>query len=207
MPSAQRQQLSGIAPARPAPGRLRRKPPLRGCGATSACASLLRRASREAQVAGTDPLPINLALQGGGSHGAFTWGALERIFTEPSLRVDSISGTSAGAMNAGVFASGYTNRGASGGIAALERFWRDVSDAARFSPLQRTPFDVMSGNWSLAASPGYVFYDVFSRLFSPYQSNPANLNPLRDSLEENVDLASLRDCPIKLFINATNVRT
>lgn len=158
-------------------------------------------------MAGTDPLPINLALQGGGSHGAFTWGALERIFTEPSLRVDSISGTSAGAMNAVVFASGYTNGGASGGIAALERFWRGVSDAARFSPLQRTPFDVMSGNWSLAASPGYVFYDVFSRLFSPYQSNPANINPLRDVLEENVDFASLRDCPIKLFINATNVRT
>lgn len=158
-------------------------------------------------MAGVDPLPVNLALQGGGSHGAFTWGVVERIFADPSLSVDGISGTSAGAMNAVVFASGYTKDGVSGGTAALENFWREVSDAARFSPLQRTPFDAVSGNWSLAASPGYIFYDMFSRLFSPYQSNPADINPLRDILAANVDFAALRDCPVKLFINATNVRT
>ncbi|MEN5084557.1 patatin-like phospholipase family protein [Bosea sp. TWI1241] len=152
-------------------------------------------------------LPIDLALQGGGSHGAFTWGVIERIFEQESLRVESISGTSAGAMNAAVLGHGYMVGGPKGAVAALERFWRSVSEAARFSPIQRTPFDVAAGNWSLDGSPGYLFYDVFSRLFSPYEVNPTNINPLRDILEAHVDFARLRDCPLKLFVNATNVRT
>jgi NTE family protein len=153
------------------------------------------------------PLPIDLALQGGGSHGAFTWGAIERLLGEPSLRVESISGTSAGAMNAVVLAYGHTVGGLSGARTALEGFWRKVSEAARFSPIRRTPFDRMAGSWSLDRSPGYVFYDIFSRLFSPYEFNPANLNPLRDILEASVDFKRLEDCPINLLINATNVRT
>lgn len=152
-------------------------------------------------------LPIDLALQGGGSHGAFTWGVIERIFEQETLRVESISGTSAGAMNAAVLGHGYMLGGPKGAVAALERFWRSVSEAARFSPIQRTPFDVAAGNWSLDGSPGYLFYDVFSRLFSPYEVNPTNINPLRDILEAHVDFARLRDCPLKLFVNATNVRT
>lgn len=152
-------------------------------------------------------LPIDLALQGGGSHGAFTWGTVERILNEPSLTVESISGTSAGAMNAVVLGYGYAINGAAGAIEALERFWRSVSEAARFSPFRRTPMDVAMGNWSLDTSPGYVFYDIFSRLFSPYEVNPANINPLRDILETVVDFKRLKDCPIKLFVNATNVRT
>jgi NTE family protein len=152
-------------------------------------------------------LPIDLALQGGGSHGAFTWGVIERIFEQETLRVESISGTSAGAMNAAVLGHGYMVGGPKGAVAALERFWRSVSEAARFSPIQRTPFDVAAGNWSLDGSPGYLFYDVFSRLFSPYEVNPTNINPLRDILEAHVDFARLRDCPLKLFVNATNVRT
>jgi NTE family protein len=152
-------------------------------------------------------LPIDLALQGGGSHGAFTWGVIERIFEQETLRVESVSGTSAGAMNAAVLGHGYMLGGPKGAVAALERFWRSVSEAARFSPIQRTPFDVAAGNWSLDGSPGYLFYDVFSRLFSPYEVNPTNINPLRDILEAHVDFARLRDCPLKLFVNATNVRT
>lgn len=154
-----------------------------------------------------DRLPIDLALQGGGSHGAFTWGALERIVEEPSLHVESISGTSAGAMNGVVFAHGYTLGGADGAKRALEGFWAAVSAAARFSPIRRTPFDRAVGTWSLDRSPGYVFYDIFSRLFSPYDVNPANINPLREILEAHVEFRRLKDCPIKLFVNATNVRT
>jgi len=154
-----------------------------------------------------EPLPIDLALQGGGAHGAFTWGVVERIFAQPDLRVDSITGTSAGAMNAAVAAHGYMDGGPAGVKLALERFWRSVSDAARFSPIQRTPLDHAIGDWSLDRSPGYWFFDVFSRLFSPYEVNPANLNPLRDVLEASVDFERLKDSPIKLFVNATNVRT
>jgi NTE family protein len=162
-----------------------------------------------AQPAGarTEPLPIDLALQGGGAHGAFTWGVVERLFNEPSLRIESITGASAGSMNAAVIAHGFMQGGPAGVTASLERFWRSVSDAARFSPLQRTSFDRAAGNWSLDASPGYWFFDFFSRLFSPYEFNPTNVNPLRDILEACVDFQRLRDSPIKLFINATNVRT
>jgi NTE family protein len=154
-----------------------------------------------------DPLPIDLALQGGGSHGAFTWGVAERIFSEPGLRVESITGASAGSMNAAVIADGYMQGGPAGVGVALERFWRSVSEAARFSPIQRTPFDHATGNWSLDSSPGYWFFDFFSRVFSPYEANPGNLNPLRDILEASIDFERLKDSPIKLFINATNVRT
>lgn len=161
----------------------------------------------EASRTSSAPLPVDLALQGGGSHGAFTWGVIERVLDEPWLKIESISGTSAGAMNAAVLAYGYTLDGPAGAKAALEKFWRRVSDAARFSPIQRTLLDKMSGNWSLDRSPGYIFFDLFSRLFSPYDTNPANINPLRDILEESIDFERLRESPIKLFVNATNVRT
>jgi NTE family protein len=154
-----------------------------------------------------DPLPIDLALQGGGAHGAFTWGVAERLFEEPSLRVESITGASAGSMNAAVIAYGHALDGAAGVKAALERFWRSVSNAALFSPVQRTPFDRAIDNWSLDRSPGFWFFDIFSRMLSPYELNRANVNPLRDILQANIGFERLKDAPIKLFINATNVRT
>jgi NTE family protein len=125
----------------------------------------------------------------------------------PWLKIKSITGTSAGAMNAVVFAYGYMLDGPEGAKAALERFWRRISNAARYSPIQRTPIDVLTGNWSLSNSPAYIFYDHFSRLFSPYQINPANYEPLRDILEECIDFRRLKDSEIKLFVTATNVRT
>lgn len=169
----------------------------------------MAEAKSEPQTPGArgDSLTIDLALQGGGSHGAFTWGVLERLVDEPSLHIESVTGASAGSMNAAVLAHGYMLDGPAGAKAALGKFWRAVSDAARFSPIQRSPFDVAKGNWSLDSSMGYLFYDLFSRLFSPYEVNPANLNPLRDVLEASVDFERLKDSPIKLFINATNVRT
>ena len=161
----------------------------------------------EASATDHQPVLIDLALQGGGAHGAFTWGVLERVLEIPWLKIESITGTSAGAMNAVALLHGYTQDGPEGAKAALEQFWRRVSDAARYSPIQRTPVDVLRGNWSLDNSPAYVFYDLFSRLFSPYQTNPMNLDPLRTILEESIDFERLKESPIKLFVTATNVRT
>src|SRR5215470_16281991 len=92
-----------------------------------------------------DSVLVDLALQGGGSHGAFTWGVLDRLLDEPWLRIDGISGTSAGAMNAVVLAGGYAADGPAGAKSALEGFWRRVSQAGRMSPLQRGPLDVLLG--------------------------------------------------------------
>uniref|UniRef100_UPI0033420773 patatin-like phospholipase family protein n=1 Tax=Castellaniella defragrans TaxID=75697 RepID=UPI0033420773 len=153
------------------------------------------------------PLSVDLALQGGGSHGAFTWGVLDRILDEDWLRIDGISGTSAGAMNAVVLAHGYSRGGVAGAKKALERFWRSISEAALASLLQRTPLDALLGRWTLDGSPYFVAMDMLSRVVSPYFSNPAGINPLRDILTGSVDFDGLADSPIKLFITATNVRT
>lgn len=150
---------------------------------------------------------VDLALQGGGAHGAFTWGVLDRLLEESWLRIDGISGTSAGAMNAAVLAHGLLDGGRSGARLALARFWRSVSDAARFSPFRRGPFDVLMGNWTLDTSPGYVFMDLMARLFSPYDLNPSGSNPLREILAAQVSFARLAQAPVKLFVTATNVRT
>ena len=150
---------------------------------------------------------IDLALQGGGSHGAFTWGVLDRLLEESWLKIDAISGTSAGAMNAAVLASGWLQGGAEGARQALEAYWRRVSEAAAFSPFQRTPLDRLMGRWSLDHSPGYVAMDLMTRLASPYDLNPLGYNPLKPILEESIDFEILRQSPIKLFITATNVRT
>jgi NTE family protein len=154
-----------------------------------------------------DLLLTDFALQGGGAHGAFTWGVLDRLLEEPWLRIDGISGTSAGAMNAAVLAHGYSKNGAAGARDALEQFWRKVSAAARFSPFQRSPLDVMLGRWTLDHSPLFVAMDMLARVVSPYSMNPMGANPLRDILAETVDFAHLSDGPIKLFVTATNVRT
>jgi NTE family protein len=154
-----------------------------------------------------NPLLIDLALQGGGSHGAFTWGVLDRLLEEPWLRIAGISGTSAGAMNAAVLAHGWTKGGAEGARSALEHYWQRVSRAAAFSPLQRSPVDRIMGRWTLDTSPAYVFMDLMSRVLSPYALNPFDLNPLRGILAESVDCDRLSQSPIKLFVTATNVRT
>ncbi len=151
---------------------------------------------------------VELALQGGGAHGAFTWGVLDRLLRDERIRIEGLSGTSAGAMNAVVLADGMTRGGREGARAALHDFWRAVSRAARFSPFRRTPLDRLLGRWTLDTSPGYVAMDLMSRLVSPYQLNPRNLNPLRDLLRDQVDFERVNRCrDVKLFVTATNVRT
>ncbi|MDM0035457.1 patatin-like phospholipase family protein [Variovorax sp. J22P271] len=151
--------------------------------------------------------PIDLALQGGGSHGAFTWGVLDRLLEEPWLRLDGISGTSAGAMNAAALASGHAIGGAEGARESLDKFWRGVSDAAKYSPFKRSWMDMLSGTWTLDNSPAFVAADLATRLWSPYDLNPRGMNPLRGILSELIDFERLAASPIKLFVTATNVRT
>ncbi len=151
---------------------------------------------------------VNLALQGGGAHGAFTWGVLDRLLEDDRILIEGISGTSAGAMNAVVVAQGLMLGGGQGARAALRHFWMEVGKAGRSSPIQRSPIDVFMGNWSLDTSPSYLFFDILSRLASPYELNPLNLNPLRDLVEALVDFKIVRSCnKVKVFVSATNVET
>jgi NTE family protein len=153
------------------------------------------------------PLLMDLALQGGGAHGAFTWGVLDRLLEEPGLEIEGISGTSAGAMNAAVLISGQAAGGADGAKAALEQFWKRVSDAALLSPFRRTPLDVMLGRWTLDTSPMFVTLDLMARIFSPYDLNPHGANPLRDILADCIDFWRVAKSQVKLFVTATNVHT
>ena len=156
---------------------------------------------------GRDVVLVDLALQGGGAHGAFTWGVLDRFLEEDRLQIEGISGTSAGAMNAAVLADGHAAGGREGAQAALRDFWRRVSDAARLSPFRRSPFDVMLGRWTMDTSPVFLAFDLAARLFSPYDLNPMGGNPLREILADSVDFERVARSPIRLFVTATNVRT
>ena len=154
------------------------------------------------------PKMIELALQGGGAHGAFTWGVLDRLLEDDRIIIEGICGTSAGAMNAVVVADGLDTGGKEGARQALERFWSGVSKAGAFSPFKRTWLDRLFGRWTLDYSPGYIFFDAISRLLSPYQLNPFNINPLREIILSLVDFEHVRHAEgIKLFVVATNVRT
>ena len=152
---------------------------------------------------------INLALQGGGSHGAFAWGVLDRLLEDECIDFDGISATSVGAVNATVMAYGLAVGGRAAARHALADIWRRIANLASLSPLQPTLFDRLTGNRSLETSPAFVQFDLMTRLFSPYQLNPFNINPLRSILCDAVDFDAIRNahCPIKLFLSATNVRT
>ena len=152
-------------------------------------------------------LPIDLALQGGGSHGAFTWGVLDRILEEDWFEIDGISGTSAGAMNAAILAAGMATGGRQTAREMLTAFWRRTADAARFSPFKRGPLEVLTGKWTLDNSPAFIAMDLMARLISPYSLGGVAGNPLRDILTDLIDFDALATGPVKLFITATNVHT
>jgi NTE family protein len=159
-------------------------------------------------MATTNRKEIELALQGGGAHGAFTWGVLDRLLEDGRLHIEGLSGTSAGAMNGAVVADGIVRGGYDTARERLEEFWSAVSAAGRFSPVRRSPLDILRGNWSLDYSPGYVVTEAMSRVFSPYDFNPLNINPLRDIVAEHIDFDRVNQCTdLKLFVTATNVRT
>ncbi|MCE8021126.1 patatin-like phospholipase family protein [Halomonas sp. MCCC 1A11036] len=151
---------------------------------------------------------IDLALQGGGSHGALTWGVLDRLLEEERLEIDGVSGTSAGAMNAVVLADGLHRGGREGAREALHHFWRGVSDAARFSPIQPTPWDWLTGTGNLDYSPSYLMFESLTQLVAPAKLNPLGFNPLRDLVCELVDFERVNACRrTQVYVTATNVRT
>ncbi len=151
---------------------------------------------------------INLALQGGGAHGAYTWGVLDRLLEEERLVIDGISGTSAGAMNAAMLVNGYVRGGNAGAKKLLEDFWRRISEVGAVSPLHKNPLERMLTGWNMDLSPTYHFFDLLSRVFSPYELNPLNFNPMRMIVEEMLDPETLRTCStIKLFVTATSVHS
>lgn len=151
---------------------------------------------------------IDCALQGGGSHGAFTWGVLDRLLKEPGLRIGGLSGTSAGAINAAVVASGYAKGGRDGARESLTKFWTLVASAGANKLLRHTPFSALFEPWMPAGSGLLRMFDVLSRVISPYQLNPWKYNPLRDLVKESVDFDAIRCCgEPKVFVSATNVRT
>ena len=147
---------------------------------------------------------INLALQGGGAHGAYTWGVLNALLEDGRLDFEAITATSAGSMNAAILLYGLHTGGRDGARALLNTFWTRVSQASAFiNPMQRNFADQMlKGNF------GFNWFESFSRTISPYQFNPLNYNPLKTILDELIDFKSFKNCTEgKLFICATNVKT
>ncbi|MCA1998833.1 MAG: patatin-like phospholipase family protein [Hyphomicrobiales bacterium] len=165
-----------------------------------------QRSKRTGPVDGIKP--INIALQGGGAHGAFTWGVLDAILEDERLAIRALSGASAGAMNAVCLVEGYAEGGRQGARDQLRRFWERVSDGARYSPIQRSLFDRLLGRWGIEQTPGFLWFEWLSHVVSPYETNPLDLNPLRDVLNAEIDFTRVRGCAnIRLFIAATNVHT
>lgn len=151
---------------------------------------------------------INIGLQGGGAHGAFSWGVLDRLLEDGRIELDAISGTSAGAMNAVVAADGLAEGGPECARERLETFWRTVSVGALTSPIRRSAFDMLFSSWGLDHNPALMVCDMLTRVVSPYQFNPLNFNPLRDLIERSVDFDRVRRATcVRLFISATNVQT
>jgi NTE family protein len=151
---------------------------------------------------------VNLALQGGGSHGAFTWGVLDRLLEEKRLTFEGITATSAGAVNAVALADGLAAGGREGARQSLRSYWQKVAELSSRGVFKPSPFDKASPGYGLKNSPGYLFMESLTYFASPYQMNPFNYNPLRDMLAEAIDFKRVREQQaVKLFICATNVET
>ncbi len=167
-----------------------------------------RSPASAADAASEDLRKVNLALQGGGAHGAFAWGVMDKLLEDGRIVVEGISGTSAGSMNAVVFAYGMI-RGNDGAREALHNFWKAISDAGTMhSPLKATPLEEMLFGHDLEYTMANQFFTWMTHSFSPYQLNPFNFNPLRDVLVSQVDFDELkRSAKTKLFLSTTNVRS
>jgi len=151
---------------------------------------------------------IDLALQGGGSHGAFTWGVLDRLLEDERLEIAGISGTSAGALNAVALAAGLMEGGRDGARRTLRALWTRVAEASPFHAVQGGPLGGLFGPDNPFMAPVHAYAEWIGRLYSPYQLNPLNLNPLRDILAEVIDFECVRHCDkVGLYIAATHVRS
>src|SRR5208283_1867900 len=170
-------------------------------------ASLLSGRAADAPGAQTTKR-INLALQGGGAHGAFTWGVLDHLLSDGRLVFEGISGTSAGAVNAVMLADGLARGGPAEAQKRLADFWRAVSNNGNLPPLQRAVVERMLSFMPLEGTPMQAWLDLLSKYFSPYDFNPLNINPLKELFERFVDFDAVRAfSDLQLFISATNVQT
>jgi NTE family protein len=150
---------------------------------------------------------INLALQGGGAHGAFTWGVLDHLLEDGRLTVEGISGTSAGAVNAVMLADGLRRGGPDEARKRLADFWRAASLGGDLPAVQRTVTDRLFSMMPGQDSPTFNWLSAWSQYLSPYDLNPLNINPLKDLIERFVDFDGLRAETRQIFIAATNVQT
>lgn len=153
------------------------------------------------------PLPISLALQGGGTHSAFAWGAIDQLLLDERIEIKAVSAAGGGAMMAAVLAHGMMEGGRDHAREALKAFWHKVSIAAGMLPIKLSVVDKFLSNVGIDISPSTIALDYLTRVFSPYQFNLFDLNPLRGIVEEMVDFAALRESPIALYVNATQVKT
>lgn len=152
---------------------------------------------------------INIALQGGGAHGAFVWGVLDKFLEDGRIKIEALSATSAGSMNGVIYSYGLHKGGRQGARDLLYQFWKRISEIGKvYNPVHLLPWEHLQNGWNVDKSLGYAFFDTFTNIFSPYEFNPLNINPLRGVLEELIDFEELRKCSaVKLFLSATNVRT
>jgi NTE family protein len=155
---------------------------------------------------------INLALQGGGSHGAFTWGVLDTLLADDRIHIEGLSGTSAGAVNAVALAHGWAT--AAGGDpreaarAALARVWGQITAMGSLSSMQQQFVSMLWGGLPSEFAPTNILSQTFSGMFSPYQANPLDINPLRNLLEREIDFEAIgRIGGPKVFVSATHVNT
>jgi NTE family protein len=164
--------------------------------------ALLRKAARP-----DAPRPISLALQGGGAHGAFEWGVIDRLLEQGAIEIKAISAASAGAMNAVAVTAGLIEGGVDGARAKLEAFWRAISQSSGASLLGGNVLGSFGANW-MENNPAYRYLESLSATVSPYDFNPLNYNPLQDILRSQIDFEAIRErSPVELFISATAVRT
>ena len=151
---------------------------------------------------------INLALQGGGAHGAFTWGVIDHLLSDERLAIEGISGTSAGAINAVMVADGLARGGREEAQKRLADFWRAASTNGNLPALQRAVVERLLSFTPLEGSPVQAWFDAVARYMSPYDLNPLNINPLRELIHRFVDFDAVRACEeVSLFVSATNVHT
>jgi len=157
----------------------------------------------------TSPPSLNLAIQGGGAHGAFAWGILDALLEDGKVDIAAITATSAGAMNAVVAAHGMMEGGTDGARQKLSEFWKRVADSrAPFSPVSLNTMKKLWDPWKLMTGPMFQWFDALTHAVSPYEFNPWDFNPLRDALKATVDFDKVCvESPFRLFISATNVRS
>jgi NTE family protein len=152
--------------------------------------------------------PISLALQGGGAHGAFTWGVLDALLADGRVAIEAVSGASAGAVNGALLVDGWHEGGAEGARKQLDVFWKAISSDGGWTPSQRDLLQRLLAGFNARGSFAGAWFEWFSSFASPYDFNPLNLNPLRDILNKLINFESLRaESDIRLFVTATNVRT